>query len=301
MSSDVESPPIEPGSCVTVENRARCHDDGDLVRLGLRNRFGPQPRHVRIERDVGVDVGLAAGPRFFADGFANALAHRVARQKLVDEPVVHGEARRVPADLAEQRHDVVGVLLQRRRGQSARRRHVGLVGDPQRVEEDLARLLVLRRHVVTRDGSTNDLYSPTVRTLYVDEELVERRLVVRQEPAVTVDEDESHRVHVDVVGLRGEVVLIARETVADGDDGLAALLEADDLRGYLLELAQTRTRHSVEIENDGLDALVVARSTQRVDDVADERLLQRRLPELERARAEASRRTADRRAHREAR
>ena len=35
--------------------------------------------------------------------------------------------------------------------------------------------------------------------------------------------------HVDVVGLRREVVLIARETVADRDDGLAALLEAREL------------------------------------------------------------------------
>ena len=82
--------------------------------------------------------------------------------------------------------------------------------------------------------------------------------------------------HVDVVGLRREVVLIAREAVADGDDGLAALLEAARARGYLLQLAQPRARQPVEIENDGLDALVVARGAQRVDDVAHERLLQRR-------------------------
>ena len=60
--------------------------------------------------------------------------------------------------------------------------------------------------------------------------------------------------HEDVVGLRCEIVLVAREAVADRDDGLAALLEAADLGSDLLELAQARARHAVEIENDGLDA-----------------------------------------------
>ena len=57
--------------------------------------------------------------------------------------------------------------------------------------------------------------------------------------------------------------------------GLPLSLKRPISRSDLLELAQARARHSVEIENDGLDALVVARGTQRVDDVAHERLLQR--------------------------
>ena len=56
----------------------------------------------------------------------------------------------------------------------------------------------------------------------------------------------------------------------------AALLEARDLGGNFLQLAQARAGEAVEIEHDHFDAVVVARGTQRIDDVADERLLERR-------------------------
>jgi hypothetical protein len=85
-----------------------------------------------------------------------------------------------------------------------------------------------------------------------------------------------HRVHVDIVGLRSEVILIAREAVADRNDGFPALFEVADLGGDVLQLAQAAARKLIEVENDGLDAVVVTRSAQRVDDVAHERLAQRR-------------------------
>ena len=79
--------------------------------------------------------------------------------------------------------------------------------------------------------------------------------------------------HEDVVCLGREVVLIARVTIAHRDDTFAALLEASELAGDLLQLAQTRARQPVEIEHDHFDALVVARGAEPVDDVAHERLL----------------------------
>jgi hypothetical protein len=166
--------------------------------------------------------------------------------------------------------------LQRGRRQPARSRNVRHVRAPKRVEEHSRGFLILRRHVVARDRLDERLVFPDGPDVVVDVELVEQRFEIRQEPAVTIDEHEPHRVHVDVVGLRGQIVLIAREAVADCDDGFAALLEACELGCYLLQLAQARPGHRVKVENDRLDPLVVSRGTQRVDDVAHESFLQRR-------------------------
>ena len=79
--------------------------------------------------------------------------------------------------------------------------------------------------------------------------------------------------HVDFVGLGREVVLVARERVADRGDRLTALLERGELLRELLELAQARAAQVVEIEHHTLDPAVGARGAQRVDHVAQRRLL----------------------------
>src|SRR5690606_15341493 len=93
----------------------------------------------------------------------------------------------------------------------------------------------------------------------------------RLEAAIAVDEHEAHRVHQDLVRLRREVVLIAVEPVSDREDALTALLERRDLLSELLELAQARAAQTIGLKDERLDAVVVLRGANRVDQVLEQR------------------------------
>ncbi len=73
-----------------------------------------------------------------------------------------------------------------------------------------------------------------------------------------------------------QVVLIARERITDRDNRLAALPEMRELRSDFLELAETAAIHAVELKHHRLDARVIARRAQRLDDVPNQSFLQRR-------------------------
>ncbi len=120
ISSAVESPPIAPGGCVPSRIVPAATMTATLLGDAAGGVSVAQSRHVVLERHFRVVIAPHLAGRVLADGVADALAHRIARQQLVDEPVVDRELCRVAAGLLEQRHDVVGVLLERRRGQLAR-------------------------------------------------------------------------------------------------------------------------------------------------------------------------------------
>ena len=106
---------------------------------------------------------LAAAGR--ADRIADSRAHRVARQQLVDEPVVDRDLCRVAARVREQRRGAVGVALQRSGGSLRARRDVGLIRAPERARYSELDSLSCGDMLSRVIGSTNDLYSPTVQTL----------------------------------------------------------------------------------------------------------------------------------------
>ena len=119
--------------------------------------------------------------------------------------------------------------------------------------------------------STADLYWPTRNTFQSTDELVERVLdedaVVRE----AVDVGDALRVEVDLVGVRGEVVLRLVEVLAEGDDRLAAGAETIDGSGDFLQLGGAAAVEAAEVEVQRADAVVVAGGIDRIDDVAQQR------------------------------
>ena len=99
-------------------------------------------------------------------------------------------------------------------------------------------------------------------------QLVERAAEVGAEVTVALDQDVAHRVEVDLVGLGGEVVLALRVGLRVGVDLLAALAEPADGLAEILQHRQARGVEALEVEHEGLDAVVVAREVDDVHEVA---------------------------------
>jgi len=99
-------------------------------------------------------------------------------------------------------------------------------------------------------GSTERLVLADGPVVVVDEDLIEERFVVKEGTASSRRRAPFHRMHVDLVRLRREIVLIAGEPSPIAVTEFAALLERGDLRRELLELAQTGAREPVELQND---------------------------------------------------
>ena len=77
---------------------------------------------------------------------------------------------------------------------------------------------------------------------------------------------------VDLIGMRSEVILVARKRVARSDDRLAAELECVERRGELLELAQAAAGKSIESQIDAFDALVFGRELDGIEQITHQRL-----------------------------
>ena len=107
----------------------------------------------------------------------------------------------------------------------------------------------------------------------VDLVLVEAGLEVGLPEAVALEQQQALGVEVDLVGGGGQVVGVAAVGVGRGDHLLAGLAEVGDRRTHVLKLAQAAALELVEVEEQGLDLVVLAGGADGVDHVAHQGLL----------------------------
>ena len=116
-----------------------------------------------------------------------------------------------------------------------------------------------------------DLNLPALEHVDVDRQLVDQALEERAVVTEAVDEHEALRIEIDLVGLRGDVVLRLVEAFAVREHLLAAGAEVADRSGDLLQLGDAAARHVTEIEHQRFDALVGLRGLDGIDEIAHQR------------------------------
>ncbi len=164
------------------------------------------------------------------------------------------------------------VLRQRIRRQLARAGHGLLVAVPQRVEVTAALLAILGRHAGARIGLDGALEGTDAEHVDVHAELVERVLQIGAVAVVALQQHESHRIEVDLIGLSGEVVALLGELRAVGDHLLAGGAELAQRVRQLLERDLGRAVEFLQVQRQHLDTSVARRRVDRVRQIPQQRL-----------------------------
>src|ERR1022692_4986414 len=99
--------------------------------------------------------------------------------------------------------------------------------------------------------------------MHVDAELIERVLEKHAIAAVAVEQHETERIEIDLIGLRREVVLALQEVTAVGDDLLATAAKLADRRSQLLELDLAGSIHVIGIDQQRANARIAGRCANR--------------------------------------
>src|SRR3984957_14087611 len=101
------------------------------------------------------------------------------------------------------------------------------------------------------------------KQMHVDAELVEGIAKEHAIAVIVVEQYETERVEIDLVGLRGEVVLLLQEIVAVRDHLLAAAVKLADSVGKLLELHLAGATHVIGLDHQRADVCVGRRGADR--------------------------------------
>src|ERR1019366_10292025 len=80
---------------------------------------------------------------------------------------------------------------------------------------------------------------------------------------VAVEQHETERIEIDLIGLRREVVLALQEVTAVGDDLLATAAKLADRRSQLLELDLAGSVHVIGIDQQRANARIAGRCANR--------------------------------------
>ena len=208
-------------------------DHADLVGGLDRKRFlRVQVREIRPVIDT--DVGLVVAVR--ARDLHQPLLDFGATLERGDETGIERHLREIAAGALERGHAVVGIALQALGLELAGAGDIVLVGAPERREPGQALLALGGRHVVAAEHLGRGLVFADTEDVPVDRELVDR--VLDEEAIVREAVDEGHAlwIEIDLVGVRGDVILALFVEIREGDDGLAALAERIDGGSHLGEL-----------------------------------------------------------------
>jgi hypothetical protein len=239
-----------------------------VVRLGLErllrvdiSQIGPV-----IDADERVRVLVLAGD------LDQALLDVGATAQPGDEARIERHLRQVAVRAVQLADDVVRVVLQHVGLDAAGLRHIGLVRRPDRVEPGAAFLALGRRHVVAAECLDGRLVLTDAEHVPVDRKLVDRVLEIEPVVLVALDERDTARVEVDLVGVRREVILALIVVVGVRDDRLAARAEPVDRFAQLGELGDPCTLEPAEVEVQRPDAVIVRGGFDRFDEVAQQRL-----------------------------
>ena len=202
----------------------------------------------------------------------HALLDLRAGAQCRDQFGVSGELRHVAASLVQGGHVAVDVGVNRLRVEVTHAGQSAAVTGPQRLQVGEALLAVLRGHVAAHEGLGGALEFTRPYQVYVDVELADRILVVHAVSVIAGEQDEAHRVEVQLVGLGGEVILAVEEITAARDHLLAAAAKFADGRGQLLEFRQPGAGQIVGLEEQRLHAPVGGGLADRVGEVGQQRL-----------------------------
>jgi len=98
----------------------------------------------------------------------------------------------------------------------------------------LALFAILRRHIVARENFNGALVRADTEHVDVHREFVDGVFVEHAIAVVAIDQHEAHRVYIDFIRLRSDVVLLLQKLRAVGDNLLAGGAEfADGSRQFL--------------------------------------------------------------------
>ena len=140
---------------------------------------------------------------------------------------------------------------------------------PDVVHPEQVGFLGFRRCGVEHVGFGGGLVFADLEQVHVDAELVLQALaVVLAVAAEAFEQQPAHRVEVDLVGLRGQQVLLLVHHLGERDDLLAARLDARDRRSDLAHRRHAAGLQLVQAQHHAVDALVVAGRVERAQQVA---------------------------------
>ena len=192
------------------------------------------------------------------------------RQGLIDEAEIEGGLCGVAVGLFDQPWKFVGVYLELLDGHAARGRDILEINPPQIAEPFEVCLLGLGRHVVSQIGLDIRFILADPEDMDIETEAVDAVLVVHLVPAESLQHNATHLVHQDLVGVRSQEVSILLVEVGRGDDLLPARFEINDRVSQVLELGHPPPTEGVQIQDQGLDTVIVLAGLDRVDDVLEE-------------------------------
>lgn len=171
---------------------------------------------------------------------------------------------------------VLHVGFDRFRRKLARDRDVVAQHRPQSVEQVARGLAVLLRHVVAGEGLGEGLVFADAKHMHLHAQRVERLLEVGAVARQAVQQHEAVRRQMQFVRHRGEVVLPLGEALAAREHRLAGGLEVNNRLTQFGELGEAASHQLVGLDDQGLDARIVLRHPDRLEQVAERSLPRRR-------------------------
>jgi hypothetical protein len=259
------------------------HHHGDLRALVHRVQAAVDVLEVCVEVDLaetvlGAVVGDPAPGQQVVDLFFGLES--------VDQLLPQCVLREIAARGLDAFRQAVNARRQLLRRELARPGDVAEVALPDIVHPVQVGLLRFRRCGIEDVRLGRGLVFADPEQVHVDPKLVLQSLaVVLAITAEAFEQQPAHRVEVDLVGLRGEQVLVLVETLAERDHLLAGRAQLRQRAGDFADRGIAGERHAIHAQEHALDPLVAFRRVERAQKVAQLHFLRTVVAEHARQRA----------------
>ena len=152
---------------------------------------------------------------------------------------------------------IVNQVIEGAAGKAAQMFYLGAVVLPQGVQQIAAVGAGFVRHTVTHKGFHCALVFADPEDMHIDLQLIQRFLVVVAVGAKAGKHNAAHGVENNLIGVGGKEILWLGKVIADGDNRLAAFLEALQGAADLFQLGDTAAGQVVGIQKNMGDTGIV--------------------------------------------
>jgi len=252
------------------------HDNalgGNHTDLALRSLRSSNFRADGIEIRIVSDLVIALSFGVFADHFNELPTNLIPAFQCIDQSALQGQAGGIPVDLPQallrlirQALDAVGV-------EAPQARDIGFVSLPKNLQPGLVGFAGGGGHAIAGQRLQCGFVFSDPEEVHGYPQFVQRRLEIVTVDSIALDPDLPHRVKVEPVGMRRQVIAVLVVGIAGGDDFLATVPETLQGPADFLQLTESGRPQLIQLQHHSPDAGILGGTVDGVDYVLEWDLL----------------------------